>query len=691
MPRYSTYGDLDDRPIIDGDSAFLKFASRRQSTLLEPGTLELSENWRLDRTTARVRKGLQSVSTDIVLSNPPLLLDFTLGTDLAATGVTRASTTATLTTVSAHGLTTGDMVEVRGFNETEYNGDFTVTVTGSDTFEYTVSGSPSTPGTGSGIVNIGAPLLLTTYDSVARASCVFATNDNDNDEWIIVAANDSAWAIRDGESSVEIDYPANETVEATDDASLRYWNGSVYLFRGHQTAAALAVSSITRSGGTATVTTSSNHGLETGDWAFIQGAAEVAYNGIFQITKTGATTFTYTVSFTPTTPATGTITARPCKVPLVWNGNFSNDFVAVTSGAVAGSGTLIRMPPCGWGVDFKNRLVVPYDRDELLLSDVYDGTSFDAQYNELRIRGGTDDWLVGVHPYQNNQLLVFYRKSIHLVTLSENDLSIAEALEITRDIGCASRRSIVTCGDKILWLSDRGIMGLQIGDLLSLRQAQKPLSDDVDDIIQRINYGAIGKVAATYWDNRYYIALPLDDSTLAARVLIYNFLNGGWESLDEYPDGFDVENFHQIEYNGTKRLHCTTTYGFAYVMEENEVDVWGNTISQSDVDIPATLNTRYYTGKSLEPKRFRRFSLEGSFTQGDTFDATVATKNPDETTVTTTVVAAETTDKFLRIRGRGVRGTGVQLRIESTAGRPEIRYVQAEFVDNEPRGERTYT
>jgi hypothetical protein len=39
----------------DGDSAFLKFTSRRQSTVLEPGTLEVSENMRLDRTTAKVR------------------------------------------------------------------------------------------------------------------------------------------------------------------------------------------------------------------------------------------------------------------------------------------------------------------------------------------------------------------------------------------------------------------------------------------------------------------------------------------------------------------------------------------------------------------------------------------------------------------------------------------------------------
>ena len=47
MPRYDTYGDRDDKPLIDGDAAFSKFASRRQSTLLEAGVAERSEN--LDR------------------------------------------------------------------------------------------------------------------------------------------------------------------------------------------------------------------------------------------------------------------------------------------------------------------------------------------------------------------------------------------------------------------------------------------------------------------------------------------------------------------------------------------------------------------------------------------------------------------------------------------------------------------
>lgn len=71
--------------------------------------------------------------------------------------------------------------------------------------------------------------------------------------------------------------------------------------------AAITVTSITRSGGTATATTSSPHGWTTGQNISVRGAVQSEYNGSFSITVTGPTTFTYAVSGAPATPATGTI------------------------------------------------------------------------------------------------------------------------------------------------------------------------------------------------------------------------------------------------------------------------------------------------------------------------------------------------------------------------------------------------
>jgi hypothetical protein len=81
--------------------------------------------------------------------------------------------------------------------------------------------------------------------------------------------------------------------------------------------AAVSVATITRSGPTATLTSSASHGLETGDWIRVAGDPEAGdtakFNGSHKITKTGPTTLTYTVEDTaerPELPATGTLTLR---------------------------------------------------------------------------------------------------------------------------------------------------------------------------------------------------------------------------------------------------------------------------------------------------------------------------------------------------------------------------------------------
>lgn len=72
------------------------------------------------------------------------------------------------------------------------------------------------------------------------------------------------------------------------------------------------VSSITRSSAVATVTTAAAHKFVVGDTVTISGATQTEYNGSFTITSVPtATTFTYAVSGSPATPATGTPVITP--------------------------------------------------------------------------------------------------------------------------------------------------------------------------------------------------------------------------------------------------------------------------------------------------------------------------------------------------------------------------------------------
>lgn len=91
---------------------------------------------------------------------------------------------------------------------------------------------------------------------------------------------------------------------------------------GGPRAALASVTSITRSGSTATVTMAAPHGLSSGQDVVIRGAAEDEYNGGgYAITVTSTTVFTYTVTGTPATPATGTITATSQLLNGTTNGS----------------------------------------------------------------------------------------------------------------------------------------------------------------------------------------------------------------------------------------------------------------------------------------------------------------------------------------------------------------------------------
>lgn len=73
----------------------------------------------------------------------------------------------------------------------------------------------------------------------------------------------------------------------------------------------ISVSSITSSGGTATVTTPSVHNLEVNDYVSVAGANEDDYNGSFRVLSVPTpTTLTYSVPNSPPSPATGTITIQ---------------------------------------------------------------------------------------------------------------------------------------------------------------------------------------------------------------------------------------------------------------------------------------------------------------------------------------------------------------------------------------------
>jgi hypothetical protein len=99
----------------------------------------------------------------------------------------------------------------------------------------------------------------------------------------------------------------------------------------------LKSTAITRVSSTATAV-ATGHGMLTNDYVVIKGANQPEYNGIHQITRVDDDTFTYAVTGTPATPATGTITTT--GAPLYGltdsSGNLSTSRVYGSSQPIVG-------------------------------------------------------------------------------------------------------------------------------------------------------------------------------------------------------------------------------------------------------------------------------------------------------------------------------------------------------------------
>ena len=105
-----------------------------------------------------------------------------------------------------------------------------------------------------------------------------------------------------GQMQIPAGTTANRSSTPTE-GMIRY-NTTTDQYEGNKSVAGQAISSITSVGTLATLTTSTPHGLLTGNYVTISGVSPSNYNSSYVITVTGATTFQYTMVSSPGGSAT---------------------------------------------------------------------------------------------------------------------------------------------------------------------------------------------------------------------------------------------------------------------------------------------------------------------------------------------------------------------------------------------------
>ena len=382
-------------------------------------------------------------------------------------------------------------------------------------------------------------------------------------------------------------------------------------------------------------------------------------------------------------------------------------------------GGFMHQPGAPWGVYFQRRLWVPHYysqsgpynapvfistkiTDEIAVSDILDTTTFDQIENQFRISGGTADYVVGMHGFYDDALIVLNRNSLHLISGTQGSLLDTKVTELTSEVGCLARKTIVSRGNMVMFLSDDGVYAVEFLNDYNLRGAEEPISKNIQPYIDRINKDYADRAVGVLFDNRYYLAVPLDsvaganDARGNNAILVFNFLNKGWESLDTFGDSrFLIENFVIGSAGVRDNIYAVTANGGLHQLEA--VDSSVDRLNVSNVGsllvtptINASLTTRGYDLGTMERKRFTDAQVVMQNLAGETGEYMIsfAAEDPDNASeigtttqflggqVLSPSTSGEAETAGIRCRLGGIRGYTGTMILTRTQGSPKINSVK---------------
>jgi len=568
----------------------------------------------------------------------------------------------------------------------------------------------------SGCRELTLPSLITGSVNF-RVSCDFLATDGT--EYIILIANDGLYTYNTstGNTSTKFAFPSRtisgttyvRDIDASDPCDAFQAADKVYILRGYSRNSVFTITgspAISRTGSTVTLDFgSTNHGYAIGDEIIVYVPGHQDLSGSYFVESVpSATSVTY-VTATSGNKSHTTFTCVEAKAALVWNGSTVSvvDQATATQYPYLEGGDDVCMPPADFGMYFQGRIVLCVSRDEIAASNYYEPNIFDVTLDQFRINTGANDYIVGFEAFQEDKFLIFQRNSIYYAYLPppaiaasiDRGISADSFIQtLTNQFGCSARRSIQLAGQQVFFLSDRGVYQLSHTLDLKLIGDQRPLSEPISDLINRINANTVSGSCGLFWNNRYYLAVPMDGSTGNNAILVYSLLNQAWESMDTYPVQMQPKNLLQALYNNSKRMYAVSA-GNYFLLEEEDYDeindgtgtpvlgtatlgTTGGATSATFVEGAATIPvdgqilTRRYNFKTFDEKRFSGLQSDFVLNQGDDMTISVVITNPDTTVQLIRFGATADEDKTVRTR-IGRRGYSADILFQSLAGRPILR------------------
>jgi hypothetical protein len=653
--------------VRDGDAGFIGFASRLNPVALPAGMLQLSENMRLDRGTAKTRKGAKRMADEILQSSFPLTLPFSFEPSLPLD-------LEFVLPLDEGGQILRDSYEGGIFAGASYR-------------------SPSPDNGGEAIILAGASEAYVYQDPYAAYLRDSAGN---------IITDHLGNPILSTNFPATLTYPSGETISENDTVSMLQALDKLYILReawlGEQGFGEKAITANIAVVGTTATVTSPMHGYSAGMRVRVSGNSVAAFDGVEYDVVT-ASTNSFTITVPAGTSGIGSLGSklRRVKPPLYWDG-VASGFVKSPGSIPAVGSTYRTMRSVGFGAYINNRFWIPDGRDQVAVSDYLDANVYDPFFQSFRANQGSNDYIVAIHPWREGAVLIFMRHSIWLAEINqfastdgtsfEIDTPVSRLALLTQEVGCVGRRTIQTAGNFVYFLADNGVHRLDTALDLKLQGNTLPLSDPIADQLANLNYELADRAVGLYFDNRYYLSVPIDGALVPGQdadgnnsLFIYSALNQQWETKDTY--GTPLDDLIVSAYQARRRIYAVSRSGSLFLLDELEAgdDPANGTVGAGfEAPVQGKIRTRRYGFGSMHTKRFVRSMADVVLPDTGSITVKAYMVNPDaEITLvpgqTNTSGLAEDYTLKQPIRQKAHYA---ELEFLTTANRPEIRNVSIE-------------
>jgi hypothetical protein len=727
MARYDTYTSKDDVIREDLDIGFKGFNNRLRPDQLTAGILFDSQNGRMAQNGEwQTRKGIDNIKAPLSTGANTLTLPFYLmDSNITTNSVAVTSNELILNFDSAHGLGTSGSGQVQldtsslTVSPATTSGLYTITVVDADTIKLT----DKTYSSASGSATVTKPSLADANVNEVYGSCIFSDPNANSESYIILATNSKAVAVKVSDPSTTYDLSYGGETISSQVEMVQAFNKLIIFRKGNTPLEKdLSATNINTSPTLDLVTS----GTYTQPIPISISDLDVA-SGVATATVTSTATLkrgdSFTITATNSTIAVGTTATvddlgdssgsdTATKFRFITNVVDQTNKTATIEKPMSEGLGFTHMPAPAYGVYHQRRLAVPYrysvtdgssdtyaDRkifDEILLSDILDTDTYDQIYGQFRFNAGKSDFNVGMLSFSDDKLVVFNRNSIHIV-VGNGDLTNFKVQLLTDEVGLTAKNSVIQVGNQVIFLSDNGVYGLSFVDLYNLRGNEVPLSESIQKTIDTINQAHVDKASAVYFDNKYYLAVPTGTSTVNNTLLIYNFLNKSWESIDNVNNvnlagttfsSFEFTNLLVAGKGTDKGVYVTNTDGGIHKLEvfadgiDRVITDIGVT-SKTETRVQGSASTRMFTLKSIDRKKWNNFELHLQSGPDNSSDVSISatTENLDSEPALDLKKASDylggliAPEEDVSVRGRigNKRAYGLQMTLTSIQGRPRFR------------------